>query len=248
MCTVSYLPYGPNGFVLTSNRDEKLSRGQSEPPACFAQGDLLLTYPRDPFAKGTWICSASNGYTLVLLNGAFQAHEHQPPYRRSRGLVLLDFFQYRSPQAFAEGYDFRNIEPFTLLFVHACQALSFHELVWDGRHTHLYEHNAQSPGIWSSATLYDPLTRKRRREWFADFLSHNPSGQLSAEALSERILDFHHFGGYADHEGFLIARENTLKTISITQVRRMPEASEMRYKDLIDQSQHISELDFAPCN
>src|SRR5579871_6575106 len=128
MCTVTYLPT-PTGYILTSNRDEALVRKPAEIPDSVAIGNCQVLFPRDGEAGGTWIATADNGRTVCLLNGAFTRHKHNPPYRKSRGLVVLDFFTLPNAKAFADSYDLTGIEPFTILVI---EKSMLYELRWDG--------------------------------------------------------------------------------------------------------------------
>ena len=127
MCTVTFLPKGENGYILTSNRDETPKRAASPPQAYDVHG-IAVTFPKDPLAGGTWIACDKQRFTLCLLNGAFEKHSHRPPYALSRGLMLLDFFKYNDAESFQIGYDFEGIEPFTLIIVDSSAALKIYEL------------------------------------------------------------------------------------------------------------------------
>ena len=50
-----------------------------------------------------------------MLNGAFTKHERNLPYRKSRGLIVLEIFEYKSFSDFVTDVDLHNIEPFTLV-------------------------------------------------------------------------------------------------------------------------------------
>ena len=95
MCTVTYLPLA-QGYFLTSNRDEKSIRKKALQPSKFETGSGILLFPKDADANGTWIAAHDRGESVVLLNGAFESHVSNPPYERSRGLVLLDLFESSS--------------------------------------------------------------------------------------------------------------------------------------------------------
>ena len=69
MCTVSFLPLD-NGFILTSNRDERALRKPAEFPATYQSNSGTVTFPRDGKAGGTWI-AASKTKMICLLNGGF---------------------------------------------------------------------------------------------------------------------------------------------------------------------------------
>jgi len=65
MCTVTYIPSTEeNGFVLTSNRDEKEFRPTS-PPEIYAYGNCKLVYPRDEQAGGSWIAINEKGISIA---------------------------------------------------------------------------------------------------------------------------------------------------------------------------------------
>jgi uncharacterized protein with NRDE domain len=58
----------------------------------FDHNGQKLFFPKDTDAGGTWIVMKENGDAAVLLNGAFINHTAEPPYRLSRGIILLDIF------------------------------------------------------------------------------------------------------------------------------------------------------------
>jgi hypothetical protein len=114
MCTVTFIPTAA-GVHLTSNRDEQANRGRALDPAYFYGNGYKLIFPGDPDAGGSWIALKDNGDALVLLNGAFIKHLRKPPYRRSRGLVLLDVIKAEDPGQCFNEMDLEGIEPFTLV-------------------------------------------------------------------------------------------------------------------------------------
>jgi uncharacterized protein with NRDE domain len=95
MCTVSFVRCGDK-TILTSNRDEEVLR-PAIPPKNYRVNGKNLVFPKDPRAGGTWFAVAENANVLVLLNGAAQKHHWEPPYRKSRGLVVLDLISNESP-------------------------------------------------------------------------------------------------------------------------------------------------------
>ena len=86
MCTVSFLPL-ENGFILTSNRDERALRKKAIFPSYQESKAGTVIFPQDGEAGGTWFATADTRM-ICLLNGAFKSHEKQPPYRHSRGKVV----------------------------------------------------------------------------------------------------------------------------------------------------------------
>jgi len=234
MCTVSYIP-NKEGFILTSNRDESLFRPQSLEPERFEMFGQNLLFPKDPEANGTWIATSDSDRTICLLNGGFVRHIHQPEYRKSRGLVLLDYFQYKCAVDYANEYDFSGIAPFTLVIVEELPNRKLVEIRWTGDEIFFKELGDTLPFIWSSVTLYTPETIASRSNWFATWLKQN----LTPDNFD--ILDFHHFAGEGDGANSLIMhRSDKKQTVSITQIEKRLGEKVMRYEDLLVQKLHPS--------
>ena len=227
MCFVTYLPQ-QEGFILTSNRDEHAGRPKAIPPKKYAAGGQAVFYPKDGLAGGTWI-AASETFTLCLLNGAFVSHVPRPPYRRSRGLVLLDFFKVGCVKCFVSEYDFSEIEPFTLIVVERKQGIVLHQLRWDGQQMHHDILDANAAFAWSSVTLYDPATVQERAHWFTDWQKKHP------RFLADDITDFHLSGGKGDaHNDLIINRNNELLTVSVTQIEQTKGHFLLHYQDRLN--------------
>lgn len=226
MCTVTFLPLGGTDFILTSNRDEQPSRPAALPPQQYDVQGVPVIFPKDAQSGGTWI-AASETATLCLLNGAFEAHTPQPPYRHSRGLVVTDFFKYESSQSFIEQYDFTGIEPFTLLIVNHLGGLTLTELRWtETKKLHTATKNIRQPHLWSSATLYAPTVRREREQWFGAWLTNRDNYEW------DDILHFHHFGGSGNAQDDLLMKRDFLSTVSITSVMRQNGGIDFLYEDL----------------
>lgn len=235
MCTVTFLPSGSSGFILTSNRDERKQRKTAEPPRRFTVNDISVFFPRDPEANGTWIATGANQYTLCLLNGAFVPHERKPAYRMSRGLVLTGFFDFNSVDSFITGFDFSGIEPFTLIVARSAGAIILHELIWDGEQLHVSSKDASQAHIWSSVTLYSPEVISRRKNFFRDWLSQHPDYTL------ETVLNLHEFGGIGEKQNdFRMYRNESMHTLSTTLVYKTAEETKMVYREFASgQDYHI---------
>lgn len=231
MCTVSYVP-AEDGFVLTSNRDETPTRS-AEPPRPHPVGDQVLLFPREPLKGGTWI-AASRSRVVCLLNGAFIKHSHRPPYRISRGIMLLDSFGYSDDYAFAGRYDFGGIEPFTLVWV-ADQWLS--EIRWDGKALHHTPLSAFEPHIWASATLYPPEIQTLRRTWFSDFVQKTISPvPTEISALPMEILGFHTTPKGIEPENDIVMQRPLVRTVSATSFQRRENELHFWHKDLMERT------------
>jgi uncharacterized protein with NRDE domain len=228
MCVLTYLPLPDGGFILTHNRDESTARPKAIPPSQYWLNGQSVIYPKDPQAGGTWVATSA-AFTLCLLNGAFEKHDHTPHYRQSRGLVILDFFKFNNLSNFLRDYQFADIEPFTLIIIDQFNACELTELRWDGTGVYIDKKDSQQPYIWSSATLYSAEVRHNRQKWFDDWVRQNPGFE------PEQILQFHHTGGNGDVENDLkMNRNGALLTQCIVQIKyKNHQPPEVLYQDLL---------------
>lgn len=225
MCVLTYIPTEKHGFILTSNRDEAAAREAATPPRKYTINGHHVFFPKDPRGGGTWIAS-SGEITLCLLNGGSIRHIPKPPYRQSRGKVILDFFKFSNVQNFINDYDFKGIEPFTLVIIESISDLIIYELKWDEKQLLKRKIDTSRPHIWSSVTLYSPEIIEMREHWFADFLQQPIS--------PEKVLDFHQNAGIGDiRNDIRINRDNVLKTLSTTQYVINNKFFTIFYEDLI---------------
>lgn len=202
MCTVTYFSL-KNKIILTSNRDEKPNRSAQE-----INQEKGIFYPKDATKNGTWFLVSENGSAIILLNGAFENHLVKTNYRKSRGLIVLDLIAEEDIFKSIELIDLENIEPFTLVIFQENQLAEFR---WDGAEKHFKMLDSNLPYIWSSATLYDESAREKREQIFQEFLQN---GKISEES----IWNFHHQKTDDMENGITIKRQNTIQTISTTQV------------------------------
>ncbi len=208
MCTVSFVT--SNGkTIITSNRDEKVIRPSAMEPKNYFINNKNIIFPKDPKAGGTWFAVDESGTTLVLLNGADEKHQVTLPYRKSRGLIVLDIISRLSPKDFWTEINLDNIEPFTLVLF---QENELFQLRWDGKDKECICLDTKKNHVWSSVTLYPKEIRENRTDWFHSFLDSNA-------ILSEtEMLQFHRYTEEENQEnGLVINRNDELKTLSITQ-------------------------------
>lgn len=208
MCTVSFV--ATNGkTIISSNRDEAVYRPNAIEPKNYLVNNKNIIFPKDPQAGGTWFSVDENGTVLVLLNGATEKHHHRPPYRKSRGLIVLDMISSLSPKDFWTVIALENIEPFTLVLF---QNRVLFQMRWDGEQKETTQLDINKNHVWSSTTLYQKDIRESRSEWFYAFLESNPN------ATQEEMLYFHRYTEEENQEnGLVINRNEVLKTLSITQ-------------------------------
>jgi len=208
MCLVSYIPLSGNEYCITSNRDEAPTRAayqiQEDTVA-----DQKVYYPADTLG-GSWIVCSENKRSVCLLNGAFIRHERQLPYRMSRGIMMKEFFKFSNAVDFLEGFDFRRIEPFTMVIA---EPLYLFEFRWDSEIKHIKTLQRDQTYVWSSSTLYDVDAIEKRQDWFNEELD-------KVDNLSpELIVNIHKAGGAKDRSiGFLMNWEDRVRTISISQI------------------------------
>ena len=217
------MPQSEGGFIITSNRDEAPGR-ETLMPAVYEQGGSRLLFPKDVLAGGTWIGVSDRKRFVSLMNGGFTAHQRKPEYRMSRGVIVTTLLGADSLLGAIEAFNFSDIEPFTLIAVDYSEALQIFELVWDGENSHLSE-KPLAPAIWSSSLLYSEEMKKKREQWFANFLFEH------IHPNAEQLLQFHRTAGEGDPKTDLIMDRGFVKTKSITQIITEGSA-EMYYEDL----------------
>jgi uncharacterized protein with NRDE domain len=223
MCTVTYVPVGDN-YVFTSSRDEHSGRQLAEFPMLHQIKGQRLLFPRDPQGGGTWIVVHESGDVAVLLNGAHVAHKSQPPYIKSRGLILLDLMTGKSlTDAFKEA-NLNDIEPFTVILF---EKRKLYSCKWDGTKKYFEELDELEPHIWSSVTLYEADSIRKRETWFRNWVKENPV------PTAEQIIRFHFEGGDGDPvNDILMNRKEELFTNSISSIQLSENRASFRYLDL----------------
>lgn len=224
MCTVTYIPKGNNEFILTQNRDESPTRSAHNLLKINKNGKEVL-FPRDSGAGGTWIAVSDSNQLVSILNGAFMKHKHQPPYRKSRGIMVLDFFDFSSAEQFFQNYDFEGMESFTMVIYDDGKLFDFR---WDERYKFIEELDVNETNLWASSTLYTKEAKMKRRIWFEEWKKDRTDFSQS------EILNFHRNAGDGDSENDLIMnRSNMVRTTSITSIIKSNSASEMYFSDLL---------------
>jgi len=235
MCTVTYVPSG-NKIFLTASRDEQRERPAARIPDIYRVHGMNLLFPRDEPLGGTWFAINEKGTAVVLLNGALEKHISVPPYRKSRGLILLDLTASISPVTTFDEADLEQIEPFTIIVT---EAGNLWVCRWDGSFKTMNKGNAKIPHIWSSVTLYDPVAMELRKKWFAEWLKLNP------KPSGEAILRFHRDAGDGNpHHDLLMNRDDKLFTQSISTACISANNAGFQYLDLRTAATSCSFINF----
>ena len=233
MCTVSFLPI-KDGFVLTSNRDERQNRARAAIPQVLNRHGMQVCAPIDPEGNGTWLAAGENGQVLCLLNGGRKGENATTTGKRSRGLLLNEYWRNPEPIDFHRSIDFSDYQAFTLIL--AAQNSLF-VVSWNGREPLFQQLNPAEAWIWSSSTLYPSEIQQQRESWFQEWLTSTPN-----PGDWESVWNFHLLTKTDDPEyGLRIRRPDGKQTVSISSVRVGNEALQMRYLDLLQHPEFQSE-------
>ena len=224
MCTVSFV--NTNGkIIITSNRDEKIVRPSAIEPRNYLINNKKIIFPKDNKAGGTWFAINEHSTILVLLNGAEEKHILKDSYRKSRGLIVLQLISNESVIDGWNNIDLKNIEPFTLVLF---ENQKLYQLRWNEIEKTTLALDVNQSHIWSSSTLYSKEISEKRANWFYNFLDTRP------EVNAEELFNFHRYTEAENTEhGLVINRNDTLKTLSITQTVIEKNKVEIHYADLI---------------
>lgn len=231
MCTVSFISHN-NKVFITSNRDEHISRPLAFAPQKEIINNIEIIYPKDPKAGGTWFATNGNGWVAVLLNGAFEKHIRKEFYAKSRGVILLEIISKKNPLVYFELIEIIEIEPFTLILYHQNKLT---ECRWDGEQKHIQYLNTSQNYIWSSATLYEKQIIANRENMFYEFLQHT-------ETISEESITNFHSNKSDFENGFVINRNNQMKTFSISQAVVTISEIRLKHNDLLEKVEHNDKL------
>ena len=230
MCTVTFIPIDKTSFVLTQNRDEHYSRPQAAPPEIYEINGKRLIFPKDTTGGGTWI-AASHQRITCLLNGAFKPHIPMPPYRKSRGLIVLESFDFNTVEDFSLHFNLQNIEPFTMICAGFENEITVEEIRWDGNRTFYKKMPVTDYHIWSSASLYTDEMHAMRIKWLRDWVENR------IKKLPEDILRFHHEAGDGDlRTNVMMNRDNILTSVSVSSIVVNNGRVVFHYEDLKSQS------------
>ncbi|HTQ66403.1 MAG TPA: NRDE family protein [Puia sp.] len=233
MCTVTFIPVREKVFI-TSNRDEKQLRLPAISPSIYRFSTGKILFPKDANAGGSWFAIHENGNAIVFLNGAWEKHEPRHPYKKSRGLILLDLADSENPLQGFQKSDLENVEPFTAII---WQDTCLYECRWDGTEKYENRVNEKLAHIWSSVTLYDENIIARRKSWFTKWLEENP------RPSQDDILQFHQFSGEGDQQNdLLMNRNNIVLTVSVTSAAISENSACMKYINTRSQQSSVHNI------
>ncbi len=246
MCTVTFLPGLPRGgYLLATNRDESPSRLPALAPFAAEIGGRLVLAPRDADAGGTWVGVDEAGLLLCVLNGDRPAAAPAPANAVSRGRLVLELLERRSPEEVRaelarRGGRALRFKPFKLLALQAGRGdAPARGLLaeWDGRTLAWSEHHG--PRCVVSSTFESQAVAAARGAAFARFLEDvHPSIRPDATAaqldeLSGLLHDFHasHAPGAPQGDAFSVCmHREKARTVSSTLVLVGPDRIRMTYQ------------------
>ncbi|MEO6541730.1 MAG: hypothetical protein ABIN74_12080, partial [Ferruginibacter sp.] len=108
---------------------------------------------------------------------------------------------------------------------------SLYELRWDGNNKHEKLLDVSCNYIWSSSTLYTDEVIRNRKRLFEEFI------KTEKIITPQLIRDFHGDDHGDDENGFVINRQNGIKTFSITQAVVQPGSVKFLHCDLLQHQQ-----------
>ena len=222
MCTVTFIPDADKVYI-TSNRDESPGRQSTGLTSFHSREVPTIHYPLDERSGGSWIALSDTGRAVCLLNGGYEPFVPNPPYRMSRGQLVLAAVKAADTSSFLLKTELTGIAPFTLLIYENSILL---QLVWDGEQKHIATLPFDEPRIWSSVTLYPPKIREWRKSLFEKWLSETESIDR------ESIIAFHQLANDNPENDFVMNRNDVVKTLSITSIRLKKKSGSILYMDL----------------
>lgn len=208
MCILSVVKSNDR-LIITSNRDEQRSRKNSLVPEIITSGNRKSILARDAQAQGTWLLTDNFGRTAVLLNGAFTTHTPTPPYRESRGIILMNLFQEEPFKSAFLFYNLENIEPFQVIYVAPDYAL---QCVWDGEQKHVFQIDLSKPQVYFSPTLYEHSQQEVKRK---NFLS---TFEKTDSITKAELFDFHTANKEENSDLNFFMNREFQSTKSVTQI------------------------------
>lgn len=201
MCILSIFSKTNGDFILTQNRDESIYRLTSSNVETREFYGQKVTSPIDLNSGGTWIYYTDK-YVVCVLNGGYENHSHRPPYRMSRGLVILELLKFASMDEFISEINLDGIDPFTMLMIDL-KSNQKQILVWDRKQKFVENLNDEKLIVRSSSTLYNASEKLFHKEKFEELELIN----------SEKIYKIHQKLTMPKNEKFPI-----VQSTSITQI------------------------------
>lgn len=172
MCILSIFSQPSGDFILTQNRDESIYRQTSRNAEVREFFGHKVIGPVDLNSGGTWIYHTDK-YAVCVLNGGYEKHMHKPPYKKSRGLIILELLKYDSVEEFIPHVELDGIEAFTMVIINLKQNQK-NILVWDGKQKFREDVSTEKLIVRSSSTLYDISKKYYHKQVFENSRTIQP--------------------------------------------------------------------------
>lgn len=226
MCTVTYIAGKDGSTLLTQGRDELVRRELTTPPIEKIINGIEHVYPVDPLSGGTWIGMAENNRVACIMNGGTHKYKPDPSYRKSSGLIIPALFEYKDFYTFYNEYDFKNLEPFTLIMIEHGKLI---ELFKDTDALFFNIPNPNKSRIYSSVNLFPEKQILEKELKFNHWL--NDGSIKSPDDIINLHYDFR-----IDVDGPIPVKgdKDMIRTVSITTIYSNGRHLEMIYLDLIN--------------
>lgn len=212
MCILSIFTKDHGDFILTQNRDESIYRPTSPNIETREFYGQKVTSPVDLNSGGTWIYYTSK-YVVCVLNGGYENHSNRPPYRMSRGLIILELLKFNTIDEFISEINLDEIEPFTMIMIDL-ESNQKKILVWNGHDKFVENLTEEKLIVRSSSTLYD----------FSEKLYHQQNFEKLNLINSEKIYKIHQKLAMPKNDKYPI-----VQSTSITQIVHSGKNTDLKF-------------------
>ena len=220
MCIVTFFPTS-EGFLFTSNRDEKYQRKTLEPATYLHPTPLI--YPKDMEHDGTWIAVDAKQKKIVCLLNA-NGSQPDPNLKISRGQLPIQLLL--KDKKILSKSTLAKIAPFQLIkvcFLEIPKLESFH---WNGVHLINKTLDAKKPHLWCSDTLYsEPKKQGLKNDFKSSLNNFNQWNDL---------INFHKKVAQPINNSVFLKKEYGLQTVSITSLRHQNKQLDLYYNNLLE--------------
>ena len=225
MCIVTYFPTA-EGFIFTSNRDEKLQRPTLEPAIYDHPAPLI--YPKDLDHGGTWFAvDATQKQLFCVLNAS--GIQPNSAKKISRGQLPIKLLL--GDETILSESSLTYIAPFQLISVQFSETLKLEHSHWDGDTLERTLINQTRPHLWCSNTLY---TNSKKQDLKKEF-KHNST---KFNAWND-LINFHKNVAQPLNNNVFLKKDNGLQTVSITSLNLHNKIQELYYDNLLEDTQHF---------
>tara|TARA_B110000967_G_scaffold204659_1_gene247593 strand:+ start:1342 stop:2031 length:690 start_codon:yes stop_codon:yes gene_type:complete len=225
MCIVTYFPTD-EGFIFTSNRDEKRQRPTLE-PASYDHPTPLI-YPKDLDHGGTWFAVDSKQKQLFcILNAA--GKQPNSVKKISRGQLPIHLLL--GDESILSASNLTHIAPFQLLKVSFLETTKIEHFHWDGTNFESSLLDISKPKLWCSNTLYsEEKSKDLKNEYMKD------SSQFTSW---NDLISFHKNVSQPLHNNVFLKKDKGLQTVSITSLCLKNKNQELYYDNLLEKNQYF---------